>query len=496
MAKLKANETLVIAAIITGNTTLLDEDLRQIVETVRTLIDAAVGFIDDIPAKELGELHGNIAGQIVQTIVIESATAGGATPALLQKSTLLTRFVAKLNEPIELAPKLAKFNELLAARKAAYVARVVERVEELATTRMCFIAGTPVWTAGGLMTIESICPGDLVLARDEQTSELTYKPVIDTIVTHPSDLWTVTFKRVADGRSSSADDRLTGTAEHPFWVNQRAEFVPMNALRVGDTLTLAQGGTATVMDIAVERGPPNGSAQITTYNLEVADFHTYFVGHDGVWVHNSSALCEKLFSTWKWLEETYPSDNVHQRWARLEQQMNQWLLRRAGSQQDSWQHLGDAMDEVVKDVRRASGKYVPNDSIWSPGSDRNPGTNLWKRHWLKHQNEFPELAGPIEYVDKAMDFASNTTSSGSRKVAEGLSNGRRIRIVWDRAGGLNNYGVATVNPDGSLGPISTFFRLDRTYIEARTPFRDIPNGPDVFEQYLNRAVADIKGTIR
>jgi GH35 family endo-1,4-beta-xylanase len=24
----------------------------------------------------------------------------------------------------------------------------------------------------------------------------------------------------------------------------------------------------------------------TTYNFEVADFHTYFVGEDGIWVHN------------------------------------------------------------------------------------------------------------------------------------------------------------------------------------------------------------------
>jgi hypothetical protein len=27
----------------------------------------------------------------------------------------------------------------------------------------------------------------------------------------------------------------------------------------------------------------------TVYNLEIVDYHTYFVGVDGVWVHNSNA---------------------------------------------------------------------------------------------------------------------------------------------------------------------------------------------------------------
>lgn len=43
-------------------------------------------------------------------------------------------------------------------------------------------------------------------------------------------------------------------------------------------------------------------ARFTTYNFEVADWHTYFVGEPGVWVHNSAQACERAFSIWKRLK--------------------------------------------------------------------------------------------------------------------------------------------------------------------------------------------------
>jgi len=116
---------------------------------------------------------------------------------------------------------------------------------------------------------------------------------------------------------------------------------------------------------------------------------------------------------------------------------------------------------------------------------------MWKRHWLKHNGEFPEFTNPIEYVDAAMDFASQTSSAGTLRVVEGIQGGRTKRIVWNRNGGLNDFGVATVNPDGSLGPISTYFRLDRTILETRYGLSDIPGGKDVFEQYFDNAVSDL-----
>jgi len=49
---------------------------------------------------------------------------------------------------------------------------------------------------------------------------------------------------------------------------------------------LADGRTAVLNDIDVQLAQLG--SWFTTYNIEVADYHTYFVGDDGVWVHYSS----------------------------------------------------------------------------------------------------------------------------------------------------------------------------------------------------------------
>ena len=42
---------------------------------------------------------------------------------------------------------------------------------------------------------------------------------------------------------------------------------------------------------------PQLEPAIGSHNFEVQDFHTYFVGKSGVWVHNTDkAPCEKIYS--------------------------------------------------------------------------------------------------------------------------------------------------------------------------------------------------------
>lgn len=143
---------------------------------------------------------------------------------------------------------------------------------------------------------------DMVLSRDELTGEVAFKPVLYTITTHPDTLYLVSFEP-GDG----AEETLVTTGEHPFYVAGREAFVPAAELAVGEALVLARspGFTAHVTDIRVERGPPTAGSDrygwdgetYTTYNLEVADWHTYFVGEAGVWVHNQAvgrAACERI----------------------------------------------------------------------------------------------------------------------------------------------------------------------------------------------------------
>jgi hypothetical protein len=53
----------------------------------------------------------------------------------------------------------------------------------------------------------------------------------------------------------------------------------------------ADGGTARLSAVETTpiRGPP-----VLVYNLEVEGSHTYFVGREGVWVHNCNAGIRRL----------------------------------------------------------------------------------------------------------------------------------------------------------------------------------------------------------
>jgi hypothetical protein len=74
------------------------------------------------------------------------------------------------------------------------------------------------------------------------------------------------------------------TAEHPFWVRDRG-WVAAHQLEAGDELRALDGRWLKVDGL---EGP---KASETVYNMCVADYHTYFIGHQiwgfAVWSHNA-----------------------------------------------------------------------------------------------------------------------------------------------------------------------------------------------------------------
>jgi hypothetical protein len=161
----------------------------------------------------------------------------------------------------------------------------------LNTTIICFVAGTPVLTPHGLVAIETLEPGDFVFARCETTGNETWKPVLDTITTHPDRLYHLVYATPAGVTAT-----LSATGEHPFHVGNRGppRFVPLRELHVGDELRLSDGRPAWVESLNVELSTAEND--FITYNIEVADFHTYFVGESPVWVHNSGAFCDRIYA--------------------------------------------------------------------------------------------------------------------------------------------------------------------------------------------------------
>lgn len=133
----------------------------------------------------------------------------------------------------------------------------------------CFLRGTMVWTETGSVRIESIRPGDLVLAQNPQTGELLYKPVVQTTVRPPTK--TLRLK---------LDQEVIGTTlGHPFWVV--GEGWRMAKRLQGDELL--HGFQGAVPITSIEPGPEDEA-----FNLVVADVHTYFVGEQRVLVHDNT----------------------------------------------------------------------------------------------------------------------------------------------------------------------------------------------------------------
>lgn len=215
----------------------------------------------------------------------------------------------------------------------------------------CFIAGTLVHTKDGLKPIEQIKVGDWVLSRPEnpeQGTDTAYKCVTKTFRFEDKEVvrfwWTP-----KPGGGFEKTESVYATPNHPVWLNPNG-WVAMGRLHLpgkgkpgtihrGDDewlnkeLVLADGSTGAMLDVfdlyrtdsadvafheedgwgfgglVIFSGdqpvfsedmpydyekwgdPVNETRErytTTVYNIEVEDWHTYFVGKTGLWVHNTN----------------------------------------------------------------------------------------------------------------------------------------------------------------------------------------------------------------
>ncbi|MBC7966304.1 MAG: hypothetical protein H7Z17_10320, partial [Fuerstia sp.] len=126
--------------------------------------------------------------------------------------------------------------------------------------RSCLVAGTPIWTDRGMVAIEKLAAGDCVLAKNIETGELAYKPVIHTTSRHPISV----TKFIVNGQP------VVASSGHNFWVSgsgwtKTRELIPQQPIH-------------TVVGMARVESVEDEAVPAPVYNLVVADFHTYFVG--------------------------------------------------------------------------------------------------------------------------------------------------------------------------------------------------------------------------
>jgi len=89
---------------------------------------------------------------------------------------------------------------------------------------------------------------------------------------------------VVDLKITRESEPIGTTDNHPFWSEDRQDYIPVGELKIGETLRAVNGSQTYVQSIR-PRGPPED-----VYNLEVEGAHTYHVGSTGVLVHNTCGV--------------------------------------------------------------------------------------------------------------------------------------------------------------------------------------------------------------
>ena len=205
-----------------------------------------------------------VRGTAAVTKVVSTAMGGFDTVALLDKA-FGTGDIASLNAKLHESKAYNIFQTGVTAT-AVFTGGMT-------TTMKCFVAGTLVLTASGLIAIEQIKVGDIVYAADEESLDVSLKPVLETYIRETSSLIHITVN----------GEEIISTYDHPYYVNKKG-FVSAELLWIGAELVDKDGNVFQVEQIYRENLEETSKK---VYNFKVDDYHTYFVGRTMILVHNA-----------------------------------------------------------------------------------------------------------------------------------------------------------------------------------------------------------------
>lgn len=131
----------------------------------------------------------------------------------------------------------------------------------------CFVKGTSIITSRGFKPIEKVEAGDLVLSREIGTGKLDWKPVLQTTKRPPE----LTRILKVDG------EQIQCTTGHLLWVSGEG-WKKASEIKEGDVLHCAKKPVVVLEAI--------DSDILPTFNLDVADFGTYFAGRSMILSHD------------------------------------------------------------------------------------------------------------------------------------------------------------------------------------------------------------------
>ena len=142
-------------------------------------------------------------------------------------------------------------------------------------TLTCFVAGTMILTASGLVAIENIKAVYKVISTYPETMKTSQKTVLETYIREVTTLVHLTVN----------GEEIVTTVDHPFYVKNQG-FIKAGELIVGDELLDVNGNVLLVENFDVELT----DEPTKVYNFQVEVFHTYHVGELGVLVHNAEKI--------------------------------------------------------------------------------------------------------------------------------------------------------------------------------------------------------------
>lgn len=157
--------------------------------------------------------------------------------------------------------------DLVATRSIQFVVQLITMHQN------CFTGDTLVAAEDGQIRIDEIKVGDKVWAYNVETGETELKGVKQVYI-HETDELLHLYTSVG---------AIDTTSNHPFYVLGEG-WVAAGDLAVGDEIYSLDGTIGIVTGSQFEKL----DVPIKVYNLEVADFNTYFVGDNAVLVHNYS----------------------------------------------------------------------------------------------------------------------------------------------------------------------------------------------------------------
>ncbi|WP_103071755.1 polymorphic toxin-type HINT domain-containing protein [Aquimarina sediminis] len=292
-----------IAPITSGQVPISPEELDSLLEEHGEEEDSGWGFWDFV---ELVPVVGSVVGIVREAakgnwgmvamnvgflaMDIAGVVSFGATTAAATAAKAGVK--AGIKTAAKAAAKATSKAGLKAAGKAVskgFATAVGKAVDKIALSKSvvcvtaCFVEGTCITTDRGKVKIEQIAIGDKVLAFNSKNGKNEYQKVTNTVVNKVDYILKLKFH----------NEEIVTTEIHPFYVN--GDWILAEKLQVGTMVTTEKGRLKKILSI--ER-----IKQVDTivYNLEINNLHNFYVGENGILVHNGP--CEKGL---KWMVGKY-----------------------------------------------------------------------------------------------------------------------------------------------------------------------------------------------